>query len=275
MAKKIKTGIIYLALIILAVSCLIPFLLMLVNATRSGREIMTSFTLIPGNSLKENWDAVWGYFNLFLGIWNSLKIAVPATVLTAYFSALTAYALAVYDFKGKNIIFYTIVVFMMIPGQLSLIGFYNLVSSLKLIDSYIPLIVPAIASTGTVFFLKQYIESVLPMSLLEAGRIDGAKEIGMFHKIVLPIMAPGIATMSIGAFIGNWNSYLVPLVLLNTPEKFTLPVMVSSLSASQDIANNQGAIYLTVAISVLPIMIAFCFCSKYIISSISAGSVKE
>lgn len=275
MAKKIKTGIIYLALIILAVSCLIPFLLMIVNATRSGREIMTSFTLIPGNSLKENWDAVWSYFNLFLGIWNSLKIAVPATVLTAYFSALTAYALAVYDFKGKNIIFYTIVVFMMIPGQLSLIGFYNLVSSLKLIDSYIPLIVPAIASTGTVFFLKQYIESVLPMSLLEAGRIDGAKEIGMFHKIVLPIMAPGIATMSIGAFIGNWNSYLVPLVLLNTPEKFTLPVMVSSLSASQDIANNQGAIYLTVAISVLPIMIAFCFCSKYIISSISAGSVKE
>lgn len=275
MAKKIKTGIIYIGLIALAATCIVPFLLMMVNATRSGREIMTSFTLIPGNSLKENWEAVWGYFNLFQGLWNSLKVALPATILTSYFSALTAYALAVYKFKGKSVIFYVIVVFMMIPGQLSLIGFYNLVSALKLTNSYIPLIIPAIAAPGTVFFLKQYTESVLPMSLLEAARIDGAKEISMFHKIVLPIMSPGIATIAIGAFIGNWNSYLVPLILLNSPEKFTLPVMVSSLSASNDISSNQGAIYLTIAVSVLPIMIAFCFCSKYIIGSISAGSVKE
>lgn len=275
MAKKIKTCIIYLALTILAVTCLVPFLLMMVNATRSGREIMLSFTLIPGDDLKANWDAVWGSFNLLLGMWNSFKVALPATLLSAYFSALTAFGLAVYKFKGKSIVFYTIVIFMMIPGQLSLIGFYNLVSSLNLIDSYIPLIVPAIASTGTVFFLKQYIESVLPMSLLEAGRIDGAKELNMFHGIVLPIMSPGIATMAIGAFIGNWNSYLVPLVLLNTPEKFTLPVMIASLNSERDIATNQGAIYLSLAISVIPILIAFCFLSKYIISSISAGSVKE
>lgn len=271
----IKTCIIYLALILLAVICLVPFLLMMVNATRSGLEIMTYFTLIPGDSLAENWEAVKSNLDLFLGMWNSLKIAVPSTILCAYFSSLTAFAMAVYKFKGKNLIFMTILIFMMIPGQLSLIGFYNLVTSLKLMDSYIPLIIPAIASTGTVFFLKQYIESVLPMSLLEAGRIDGAKEINMFHGIVLPIMSPGIATMAIGSFIGSWNSYLVPLVLLNSPEKFPLPVMVASLSSSHDIAKNQGAIYLTVAISTLPIMIAFCFFSKYIISSISAGSVKE
>lgn len=275
MAKKIKTGLIYLALILLAVTCIVPFLLMMVNATRSGREIMTSFTLIPGTSLKQNWDAVWGYFNLFLGLWNSLKVALPATILSCYFSALTAYALAVYKFRGKNFVFYTIVIFMMIPGQLSLIGFYNLVSALKLTDSYIPLIVPAIAAPGTVFFLKQYIESVLPMSLLEAGRIDGAREISMFHKIVFPIMVPGVATMAIGGFIGTWNAYLVPLILLNTPKKFTLPVMIASLNSSKDIATNQGAIYLAVAISVLPILVAFCFFSKYIISSIAAGSVKE
>lgn len=275
MATKIKKGILYLALISLAVICMIPFLLMLVNATRSGREIMTSFTLIPGKSLKENWDAVFGFFNLFRGLWNSFKIAVPATILTSYFSALTAYALTVYKFKGKNIIFYTIVIFMMIPGQLSLIGFYNLISGMKLIDSYIPLIVPAIAAPGTVFFLKQYLESVLPMSLLEAARIDGAMEISIFHKIVFPIMMPGVATMAIGGFIGNWNSYLIPLLLLNTPKKFTLPVMIASLNASNDIGTNQGAIYMALAVSIVPILIVFCFCSKYIISSISAGSVKE
>uniref|UniRef100_UPI0040560813 carbohydrate ABC transporter permease n=1 Tax=Acetatifactor sp. TaxID=1872090 RepID=UPI0040560813 len=275
MGYKIKKAIIYLALIILGVTCLVPFLLMMVNATRSGREIMTFFTLIPSTHLKENWEAVMGSFNLFLGMFNSLKIAVPSTILSAYFSALTAFALAVYKFKGKNIVFYTIVIFMMIPGQLSLIGFYNLVSALKLMDSYIPLIVPAIASGGTVFFLKQYTESVLPMSLLEAGRIDGAKELSMFHNIVMPIMAPGIATMAIGGFIGSWNSYLVPLVLLNSPDKFPLPVMVASLNSERDIATNQGAIYLAVAISTIPIMIAFCFFSKYIISGVSAGGVKE
>lgn len=275
MAKTIKKGILYLVLILLAVICMVPFLLMLVNATRSGREIMTSFTLIPGSSLKENWDAVFGFFNLFLGLWNSFKVAVPATILTSYFSALTAYALAVYKFKGKNVIFYTIVIFMMIPGQLSLIGFYNLISKLKLIDSYLPLIIPAIAAPGTVFFLKQYLESVLPMALLEAARIDGAKEISIFHKIVFPIMVPGVATMAIGGFIGNWNAYLIPLLLLNTPKKFTLPVMIASLNASKDIGTNQGAIYMALAVSIVPILVVFCFCSKYIISSISAGSVKE
>lgn len=275
MAKTIKKVILYIVLILLAVICMVPFLLMLVNATRSGREIMTSFTLIPGSSLKENWNAVFGFFNLFLGLWNSFKVAVPATILTSYFSALTAYALAVYKFKGKNVIFYVIVIFMMIPGQLSLIGFYNLISKLKLIDSYLPLIIPAIAAPGTVFFLKQYLESVLPMALLEAARIDGAKEISIFHKIVFPIMVPGVATMAIGGFIGNWNSYLIPLLLLNTPKKFTLPVMIASLNASKDIGTNQGAIYMALAVSIVPILIVFCFCSKYIISSISAGSVKE
>lgn len=275
MATKVKKVILYIALIFLAVICLIPFLLMMVNATRSGSEIMSGFTLIPGGSLKKNWDVVWSYFNLFKGMWNSLKIAVPATILTSYFSALTAYALAVYKFKGKNIIFYTMVIFMMIPGQLSLIGFYNLVSAMKLMNSYVPLIVPAIAAPGTVFFLKQYIESVLPMSLLEAARMDGAKEINIFHKIVFPIMIPGVATMAIGGFIGNWNSYLVPMILLTDPEKFTLPVMVATLNGSQDITTNLGATYLAIAISTIPIMIVFCFCSKYIISSISAGSVKE
>lgn len=274
MATKIKKTILYIVLIALAIMCIIPFLLMIVNATRDGRSIMTSFTLIPGTALKENWDKVFGYFNLFKGFWNSLVVAVPATILGAYFSALTAYALAVYKFKGSSFMFYVIVIFMMIPGQLGLIGFYNLVSSLKLINSYIPLIIPAIAAPGTVFFLRQYILSVMPMALLEAGRIDGAGELYMFHKIALPIMAPGIATMAIGGFIGNWNSYLVPLIILTKNEKFTLPLMIASLSASTDIANNQGATYLAVAISIIPILIVFCFCSKYIISSISAGSVK-
>ncbi len=275
MSVKIKRGVLYVCLSVLAAMCLLPFLLMIVNATRSGVEITHSFTLIPGSHLKDNWEALFAYVNLFTGFRNSIIVAVPATILTAYFSAITAYAMAVYRFKGNKWLFKIIVVFMMIPAQLSLIGFYNLCQKLHMVDSYLPLILPAIASPGTVFFLRQYVQATLSKALLEAARIDGASEIHIFHKIVLPIMAPGIATMSIGAFIGNWNSYLVPLILLNTPEKMTLPVMITTLNAATDLQKNQGAIYLGVAISVVPILIVFCFCSKYIISSISAGSVKE
>ncbi|MDD3278213.1 MAG: carbohydrate ABC transporter permease [Lachnospiraceae bacterium] len=275
MATKIKKALIYLALIVLAVACLLPFLLMLVNATRSGNEIMTSVTFIPGKSLASNWKVVSEFFNIFQGFFNSLLISIPATLLTAYFSAMTAYGLAMYRFKGRNFVFAVILVFMMIPAQLGLIGFYDLVSFLKLVNSYIPLIIPAIAAPGIVFFLKQYLESTLSPALLEAARIDGAKELSIFHRIVLPIMSPGIATMSIGAFIGNWNSYLTPMIILTKKEKFTLPVLIATLNSSTDIVANQGAIYLAVAISVVPIIIVFCFCSKYIISSISAGGVKE
>lgn len=274
-ATKIKKVIIYICLLILAACCLLPFLLMIVNATRSGVEITHSFTFIPSTHLKENWDALFAYVNLFRGFANSLVVAIPATILTAYFSSITAYAMAIYRFKGNKWLFKIIVIFMMIPAQLSLIGFYNLCQKLHMVDSYLPLILPAIAAPGIVFFLRQYVQATLSKALLEAARIDGASEIHIFHKIVLPIMAPGIATMSIGSFIGNWNNYLVPLILLNTPNKMTLPVMITTLNAATDLQKNQGAIYLGVAISVVPILIVFCFCSKYIISSISAGSVKE
>ncbi|EOR27514.1 binding-protein-dependent transporters inner membrane component [Clostridium sartagoforme AAU1] len=275
MFTKFKKSLLYLFLIILSIICLAPFAMMLVNATRSNQEIISGFTLIPGSSLSDNWNAMAKYFNIFTGLRNSLFVSVCVTLLTAYFSALTAYGFAIYKFKGSNIIFTIILVLMMVPSQLGLLGFYDLVNTMGLMDSYIPLIIPSIANPFVVFFLKQYIESVLPRTIIEAARIDGASEIRTFHKIGIPIMMPGIATISITTFIGSWNNYLVPLVLLLSPEKFTLPVMMGSLRASKDIASNMGATYLTVAVSVLPIIIAFMFLSKYIISSISAGSVKE
>ncbi len=274
MKNRSKKTLIYIFLILVAVVCALPFLLMIVNATRSGVEISSSFTLVPGTHLKENWQQMSKFFNLFRGMLNSIIVAVPATALCIYFSALTAYGLAFYKFKANKIVFVAILVFMMIPGQLSMIGFYQLCSKLHLINSYIPLIIPSIASPGTVFFLKQYAESDLNPEILEAARIDGASEIRTFHTIVLPILQPGIATMGIMSFIGNWNNYLMPMILLTSKEKFTLPVMMSTLKAATDLQKNQGAIYLSVAISVIPILLVFIFFSKYIINSISAGAVK-
>ena len=275
MGYKIKKGILYILLILLAATCMFPFWMMIVNATRSGNEIVTGFTLIPSTHLKENWEQVFEFFNLFKGMWNSLLVSVPATLLCAYFSMMTAYGLAFYKFKGNKVIFGAILAFMMIPGQLSLIGFYQLCTKMHLVNSYIPLIIPAIAAPGTVFFLKQYTEASLSKSLIEAARIDGASELYSFHRIVIPVLSPAVATMGIMAFIGNWNNYLLPMIIINKNEKMTLPVMMATLKASTDINRNQGAIYLSVAISVIPILIVFAFFSKYIISSVSAGAVKE
>ena len=273
--NTIVKGILYALLIILALLCLIPFWMMIVNATRTGNEIMTSFSLFPGSNIADNWKVVSENLDIFTGMRNSLFIAVCTTVLSSYFSALTAYGLSCFSFKGNKVLFIVMLVFMMVPAQLGLLGFYDLCNMLGLIDSYIPLIIPAIASPGIVFFLRQYILSVLPKAVLEAPRIDGAGEVAIFHKIVLPIISPGIATMAIGVFIGSWNAYLIPLVLINDQSMFTLPMMIASLNSVPDIATNIGATYFAVAVSVIPIIIVFCFCSRYIISSISAGSVKE
>lgn len=275
MLHRVNKTLVYIFLIALALMCLFPFLLMLVNATRSGTEIASGFTLIPGSSTLENMKLVFNYFNPFRGIVNSLIVSVPATLLSAYFSALTAYGMVFYEFKGNKLLFGIILIFMMIPGQLSLIGFFDLCTKLGLVNSYVPLIVPAIASAGTVFFLRQYITSAMPKALIEAARMEGASEFYIFNHIVLPIVSPAVSTMGIMGFIGNWNNYLLPMILISTPDKMTLPVMMATLRASTDINANQGAIYLAVAISVIPILLVFACFSRYIISSVTAGAVKE
>ncbi|MCD7035306.1 carbohydrate ABC transporter permease [Metabacillus sp. GX 13764] len=259
---------------VLAIVCLVPFLMMLVNATRSNDDILTGFTLVPGASLIENYKTMMDYVNVWTGFKNSLFISVTVTILSGYFSALTAYGFAFYTFKGKNFLFVIMLVMMMVPGQLGLIGFYELSKTLGILDTYIPLIVPAVASPFVVFFLRQYILTTLHPSLIEAARIDGASEFKIFHIVALPIMMPAVATMSIFTFIGSWNNYIMPLVLIFSPEKYTLPVLMGFLKGSQ-VAQNLGSMYLGIAISVVPIMVAFFFLSKYIINSISAGAIKE
>lgn len=271
---KVLKFFLYAAMIVLLIICFVPFLMMLVNATRTNSEILKGFTLIPGSATMDNYATLIQYMNVWRGFTNSLVVAVSVTVLNAYFSALTAFALVVYNFKGKNAIFVSFLVLMMVPGQLGLIGLYDLSATLGLLNTYWPLIVPAVAAPFTVFFFRQYMITTMHVSLLEAARIDGASEIYMFHRIVIPVLMPAMATMGIFTFIGSWNNYITPLVILRTNDLFTLPVMMGALRGSP-VAMNLGAMYLGIAISVVPIMIAFLFLSRYIISSISAGAIKE
>ena len=266
----------YIVLILVTFACLFWLYVLFINATRSNGELQAGFTPLPSTHLLENWNnLVHGTLPVWQGMINSLIVSVLSAALCTYFSTMTAYAIHAYDFKLKKYIYAFILAVMMIPTQVTALGFVKLVGTLKMEDTFIPLIVPTIAAPVTFFYMKQYMESTLPVSLIEAARIDGASELYTFHRIAIPIMSPGIATMSIMGFIGGWNAYLLPMIILNKNEKFTLPVMMATLRASTDITANQGAIYLAVAISVIPILLVFAFFSKYIISSISAGAVKE
>jgi multiple sugar transport system permease protein len=212
--------------------------------------------------------------NLPRGFLNSFTIAALTTILTVYFSMLAAYGIVVYEFKGKKFLYNSILLLVMIPTQLSIIGFYQYMSKIGLADNYASLILPSIASAGAVFFSKQYLESIVIYELVDAGRIDGASEIGIFHKIMLPIAAPGAFTLGIFAFVGAWNNFFNAFILITSREKYTLPMLVQTLRG--DVYRHEyGAIYLGLAATIIPIIIIYFLFSRYIVNGISLGAVKE
>lgn len=262
----------YICLIILAIGCFIPFYLMIINCTHSNGEIASQLWLTPGTSLDDNYHNLDNNVPIWTGFFNSLFVAVATTIVSGYFSALTAYGFSKYKFKGNKTLYAIVLGSMMIPMQLGFIGFYQMVSSMDLLNSYIPLIIPAIANASAVFFIKGYTDDAVHESLIEAARIDGCSEFGIFNKIALPLIMPAVATMSIFTFVGSWNNYLLPLILLSDMDKYTLPIMQV---VSRGVYKSEfGAVYTCIAISVVPIMAAFIFLSKKIMDGLTVGGVK-
>ena len=270
-----KRTMIYVLCIALSVLSLLPFWLMMVNATRNSQQIQSGVSLIPSTALMNNWNILQAkHFDVLLGFKNSAIIAFGSTILSVYFSALTAYGLTVYKFKGAKLLYAIILAIIMIPGQVTGTGFFMFMYQLEWTNSYLPLIIPAIASASTVFFFKQYLEANFQVSLVEAARIDGAGEFFTYNCIVLPIMVPAMATMGIMAVIGSWNNYLTPLMLLSKSEMKTLPMMVKELRG--DIYRTEyGSIYLGLTLTALPLVIVYFSFSKYIIAGVAVGGVKE
>lgn len=266
--------VLYTCFSILVVISLIPFLMMLVNATRSNLEITKGLALIPGRSLLENWREAVAVVPLPRGLLNSAFIAILSTLLGVYFSSMVAYGFNVYEFRGKKVLFTAVLVTMMVPSQLSFIGFYQLMRTYSMLDSYIPLIIPSIANASTVFFLKQYGQQVISQEIIESGRMDAAGEFQIFNRIVLPMFYPAMATMAIFSFVGSWNSYLQPLLLLSDKKKFTIPLMIRVIESSNLYKPAYGATYLAIALSVIPILIIFVVLSKKIVGGLTAGAVK-
>lgn len=271
-------------LVILALICLLPIWILFVNATRETQDIMTNgLSFIPDThffaNIKEtirlNSEGKITY-DAFIGYRNSFIITISATVLTVFFSALTAYGLVVYDFKASGPAYTFILMVMMVPVQVTSVGFVQFMAQIKLTDTYVPLIVPAVAAPAIVFYMRQYMKSSFPLDIVEAARIDGTGEFRTFLTIGLPMMKPAIGVQAIFAFIANWNNFYTPSMVLisRDPSKYTMPMMINSI-LSNDKLSDLGVKYTSIMLSILPVMVIYILLSKTIVEGVAEGGVKE
>ena len=274
--QTIYKTIVYVVCIFLSLLSIFPFLNMVVNATRGTYEIQQSaVSIIPSTHLINNVKILMGKsFNPLIGFYNSMIIAVGATVCALYFSSLTAYGLVAYEWKLRRVFFTIIMFFLMLPVQVFTIGFYQFIYRIHWTNSHWPLILPAIATPAVVFFMRQYLLATLSLDIVNSARIDGAKEFYIFNRIVMPMMKPALAVQGIFIFVFNWNQLFLPLVLLTDSKKYTMPIMASLLRG--DIYRTEyGAVYLALTLTVLPLFVVYFILSKYIIAGVALGALKE
>lgn len=264
-------------LILLSFMCLFFFYVLIINATRSHAELQKEFSALPGKYFFTNLKNVAndGSFPMFRGILNSLIVSGCSAALCTYFSALTAYGLYAYDFKGKKVAFTFIMAILVMPTQVTAMGFLKLVTNMGMYDSLLPLIIPSIASPAVFYFMYSYLQSSLPISLVEAARIDGSGEFKTFNHIVLPIMKPAIAVQAIFTFVGSWNNYFVPALIIQSKNKMTVPILIATLRGADYMNFDMGKIYMMITVAIVPIIIVYLLLSKYIIAGVTLGGVKE
>ena len=275
--SEIKRTLVYIVLITLTVFSLFPFFVLIVNATRTHAQIMKGFSPLPGLGFFSNLGHLLSNPNIpvLRALGNSILVSVMSAVLTTYFSAMTAYGIFMYNFKGKQFAFKLILALMMIPTQVSTLGFIRLLIKIKMIDTLAALYIPAIASPVVFFYMYQAMQSSLPYSIVEAARIDGCNEIRIFNTIVIPLLKPAIAVQMIFSFVNSWNNYFVPALVINSKLKKTIPIMIAQLRSADYQKFDMAQVYMFICLAIIPLVIVYLFLSRSIISGVSAGSVKE
>jgi ABC-type glycerol-3-phosphate transport system permease component len=276
-ASRIRSIVAHVVLIILSFMCLFFFYVLIVNASHSHAELQKEFSALPGKYFWKNLMNVAndGSFPMFRGILNSIIVSGCSAVLCTYFSSLTAYGLYAYDFKARNVAFTFIMAILVMPTQVTAMGFLRLITKMGLYDSLLPLIIPSVASPAVFYFMYSYLQSSLPMSLVEAARIDGSGEFRTFNSIVLPIMKPAIAVQAIFTFVGSWNNYFVPALVIQSKSKMTVPILIATLRGADYMNFDMGKIYMMITVAIVPIIIVYLLLSKFIIAGVTLGGVKE
>ena len=267
----------HIVLILLSFMCLFFFYVLIINATRSHGDLQKGFSALPGKYFLENLKNVAndGSFPMFRGILNSVIVSSCSAALCTYFSSLTAYGLYAYEFKARKVAFTFIMAILVMPTQVTAMGFLRLVTKMGLYDSLLPLIIPSIASPAVFYFMYSYLQSSLPLSLVEAARIDGSGEFHTFNRIVIPIMKPAIAVQAIFTFVGSWNNYFVPALIIQSKSKMTVPILIATLRGADYMNFDMGKIYMMITVAIVPIIVVYLLLSKYIIAGVTLGGVKE
>ena len=275
--SQFRTVFAHIVLILLSFMCLFFFYVLIINATRSHADLQKGFSALPGKNFLENLKNVAndGSFPMFRGILNSIVVSGCSAVLCTYFSSLTAYGLYAYEFKARKAAFTFIMAILVMPTQVTALGFLRLVTKMGLYDSLLPLIIPSIASPAVFYFMYSYLQSSLPLSLVEAARIDGSGEFHTFNRIVIPIMKPAIAVQAIFTFVGSWNNYFVPALIIQSKNKMTVPILIATLRGADYMNFDMGKIYMMITVAIVPIIIVYLLLSKYIIAGVTLGGVKE
>lgn len=275
--SQFRTVFAHIVLILLSFMCLFFFYVLIINATRSHGDLQKGFSALPGKYFLENLKNVAndGSFPMFRGILNSVIVSSCSATLCTYFSSLTAYGLYAYEFKARKVAFTFIMAILVMPTQVTAMGFLRLVTKMGLYDSLLPLIIPSIASPAVFYFMYSYLQSSLPLSLVEAARIDGSGEFHTFNRIVLPIMKPAIAVQAIFTFVGSWNNYFVPALIIQSKSKMTVPILIATLRGADYMNFDMGKIYMMITVAIVPIIVVYLLLSKYIIAGVTLGGVKE
>lgn len=260
---------------VIGIVLIIPFYTVFISSFKDGNDLIRHGINL---SLNFNEMSLNNFIYLFTGdhsyftwFFNSMILTILQVALTLFVSAWVGYGFAAYSFRFKNFLFVCVLFVMMVPFEILMLPLYNQINSMNLVDSYAGIILPSIANASTIFFFRQYLSGI-PKSLIDAGRIDGASEYGIFFRIILPIMKPSFAAMAILNTMNSWNNLLWPLLVLKSDTKFTLPIGLNTLLTPY--GNNYDLLIVGSFFSILPIFILFLCFQKYFVDGMTAGAVK-
>ncbi|MEU9314622.1 MULTISPECIES: carbohydrate ABC transporter permease [unclassified Streptomyces] len=252
-----------------------PFLWMAVSAFKTQADLTASPPVwLPTEWTLENFRELLDKLDLPLYFMNSVIVAVLVTVSNLVFCSMLGYALAKLNFAGRNKIFGLVLGALMVPGNLMLLPLFVLMSKLQLIDSYAGLVLPFAAGAFGVFLMRQFMQSI-PDELLEAARMDGAGEWYIFWRIVMPLVKPALATLSIFTFLGSWNNFVWPLIATNDPDKYTLPVALATFATDPNKAGgSNGMLMAGSLLVVLPVVVLFIALQRHFTQGIATAGMK-
>ncbi len=256
-----------------ALVMLAPFYFMFVFATQSRTEI---FSLPPpvwfGDDFLANLKILTDRLPFWRNLGWSLYVALWSTALTLLFCSMGGYAFALFEFRFKNALFALVMGTMLLPSFMNMIPTFMIMDALGWIDQARALYIPGAASAFGIFLMRQFVASSIPKDLVEAARMDGCGELGIYWRIVLPLLKPALGTLGLVTFIASWNNFIGPLIVMRTPDNYTLPLALRSLQSPVD--TEWGALMTGSAIATIPLVILFILSSRQLIAGLTAGAVK-